>query len=260
MFKHIALVLQFSSGRYQLFKANIPKLLTRYTREYLSLSFGVPERREIFLFHHRLLLEKFEADFLSRVAERGVNIWKHVSGDDKYSIRMSMDRSVCGEGDLVLEFRENGAGIFDMSFTFAPGHVVGSEAASAMLVARVQGRPNRFDAIRQATKACGDIFPGHVLLAAAEGVAAAISTRVLCGVSTERQLSSRWGIARFNYDGFWADLLEERRGDWYCAAVPIPRKPLAEVSIAHRRRTKRKRRFKDSVTGQVRQLLAQHLR
>ncbi|HEX3367099.1 DUF535 family protein [Phenylobacterium sp.] len=260
LINHVRVVLRFSSRKYDIYRNNIPKISTRYTREYLSTELSVVEKRDIFLFHHLLLIKRFNPSSMNMMARSNLNIWNIEVNRNKYSIVMSMDKSKCGEGDVVLEFIENKTCLFDLSFTFAPGCVVGSEDASVVLITRLQGRPNRFDAIRRATKACGDIFPGHVLLGAAEGVAGTVDITRVCGVGTHQQLSSRWGNGRFNYDGFWEELFEERCGAWYTAAVPIPRKPLSEVSKAHRRRTKRKRLFKDAVANEVGRSLAPHLR
>jgi uncharacterized protein VirK/YbjX len=260
LINHIKVIARFSSRNYNIYKLHIPRISTRYTREYLSAALSIVVRRDIFLFHHRFLLKRFERSAMLQMARSKLNIWNIEVDSYIYSIAMSMDRSWHGEGDIVLEFIENKTCLFDLSFTFAPGHVVDSEDASVVLVTRVQGRPNRFDAIRRATKACGDIFPGHVLLGAAEGVAGTVDITRLCGVGTDQQLSSRWGNGRFNYDGFWEELLDERCGAWYTAAVPIPRKPLSEVPKAHRRRTKRKRLFKDAVADEVGRSLAPHLR
>ncbi len=214
--KHLMLVYQFAFGVHRIFFRNIPRISTRYTREYLSLDFFLSStKRKILLFHHEFLVQNLEYRFIKSVSKDKVILWKMSKDDYQYKIILRADKSLHGEGDLILEFFENNTCLFDLSFSFSPAHIVGRKGKVALLVARVQGRPNLFDNIRRATKACGDIFPGHLLVAAAEGIAAALSVSAICGVSSDRQLSSRWKGGRFDYDEFWSDLVEERRGGWF---------------------------------------------
>ena len=258
--KHFMLLCQFSFGTHRLFLKNIPRIATRYTRDYLSMSFLSATRREILLFHHRFIIRKLEYEFLYALSTSRSVLWNASFDDHTYEIILSTEKSLHGVGDLILEFFDGDVCLFDISFSFSPARAVGHEGEVALLVARVQGRPNLFDTIRRATKACGDIFPGHLLVAAAEGVATALSVSTICGICSEQQLSSRWKGGRFDYDEFWSELLEERRDGWYSATVPLPRKPLSEIAISHRRRTKRKRLFKDGVAHTVSQTLATNLK
>lgn len=258
--KHLKVACRFWWGRYLPITLSTPRLASRYTRKYLALSADLIERRTIFVHHYRLLLTGFSDAFISDLSRNEVCLWEHAGENDRYAITMGLDRSMHGEGDLVMYFRHEGKVLFDLSFTIAPAQFTQGSGESTLLIARVQGRPDMFEEIRRATKACGDIFPGQLLLSAAEGVARALSISSLCGVRGEEQLSSRWGGGRFNYDVFWSDHHGERRGSWYCMSVPLPHKPLAEVSATHRRRAKRKRLFKDALSDRVKASIAAGLR
>ena len=263
--KHAWIVCQFMVGRRRLLARSAPRLSTRYTREYIALGLGAVQRREVFTFHHRFMLERFE-DQLTRAisSESGYVLWRHDHEGSHYEIRLKIDQSLHGEGDLVLGFYDSaGARLYDLSFSFSPGHVTGCDSHPTLLVARIQGGRDLFDAIRAATKACGDILPSLLLLSAAEGVAAALSIARLGGVSSEHQLSSRWrpeGAHRFDYDGFWHEFLGERQGEWFWAPTPLHRKPIAEVAPTHRRRARRKRQFRDALATEVSRALSEGLR
>lgn len=258
--RHATLYARFSAGRLGVFQEAIPQLRSRYLREYLSLDLGVADRRAVLMFHHELLARRFTAEAVREVLDDTAELWTLTVDDRRHVITMRADKSLYGEGDLILELKEDGVCISDMSFSIAPGRIAGVGEGAAILITRLQGRPKQFAAIQRTTKACGDISPGHVLLAAIEGVAVALSVQTLCGVSTAQQLSTRWGIATFDYDAFWSDLTVERHGEWYRTPAPIPRKPLSDVSASHRRRTKRKRRVKAEIAEQVGAAITARLR
>ncbi len=185
------------------------------------------------------LLTRFSKAFVSDLSTNEVCLWTQAAEDVRYTITLGLDRGLHGEGDLVMYFRADGKVLFDLAFTLAPARVVRAPGGSTLLIARVQGRPDLFEQIRRATRSCGDIFPGQLLLSAAEGVARALSISSLCGVRGDEQLSSRWGGGRFNYDAFWSDLHGERRGAWLwrtrpsaaqAASTRCPRRTAAEPS------------------------------
>jgi uncharacterized protein VirK/YbjX len=127
-----------------------------------------------------------------------------------------------------------------------------------VFVACIQGAPGRYEAIRAATRAGGDISPPHLLVAAAEGMATALSLGHIFGVSNERQLSKSSAYGEgcvFDYDGFWRALSGVRCAGWYRFDVPIGHKPLSHAPIEHRRRTKRKRRLKQAVSDHVAEIV-----
>lgn len=261
--RHLMIAGRFRLGWLGQLARQTPRLTSRYIREYLSLGFSVSQRRDIFVHHHRFIEAAFgEQLFNELLSETGCILWRMDAEYHEYQIRLEIDRSMHGEGDLVLGFYASKTRLYDLSLSIAPGAAIGAGDESAIIMSRVQGR-KLFSEIRTATKACSDILPSHLLLAAAEGLAAALSITTLCGVAGERQVSYRWlkpGAYRFDYDAFWGEFLEARRGDLYWGAAPIRRKPITDVTASHRRRAMRKRRFRDALTEQVREALATRLR
>jgi uncharacterized protein VirK/YbjX len=152
-------------------------------------------------------------------------------------------------------FSQNGVSLYEISFTLVPGSLIDDEADRALLVARVQGARRQTDAIRRATRACHDIAPPHLLMAAAESIAAALAIDVIGGVGNTEQLAEPIGEARgffFDYDAFWETFVVKKRpASIYAIAVPFVQKGFENIKTDHRRRTRRKRQFKQQVGTRV---------
>jgi uncharacterized protein VirK/YbjX len=155
------------------------------------------------------------------------------------------------EGDLLLELEEDSIPLYQLAFTIAPGRVAGADAPHAMLIARIQGVRGQVEAIRRAARACCDIAPPHLLMAAAQGIAAALRIGVIAGVKNKEQLSATIEVetpVSFDYDAFWHTYIATEASIFYLLAVPIPDKPLRQIKPNHRQRTRLKRLFKHEVT------------
>jgi len=158
------------------------------------------------------------------------------------------------EGDLLLEFRLNGQALFHVSMSVAPGRLVDSTAARAILVARVQGVRGKWDEIRHATKLCADVSPPFLLMAAVQAIARATDIACIAGV---RNTQKQWqpGLQNpdmlFDYDQFWMKLSSTVGAKFCLMPVPMDRRPIEQVSANHRRRTLVKRQFKRWVEDTV---------
>jgi uncharacterized protein VirK/YbjX len=151
---------------------------------------------------------------------------------------------------VAEDHRANSLPLYHLSYSIAPGQLVGSTAAQVILIGRVQGVAGEFDAIRHATKTCLDVAPPYLLMAALQGIAKALHVRVIGGVKNEEQLIASIDDSRivyFNYDEFWRAHLGIEAEKFYLMPVPIPERPLELISTVHRRRTRIKRRFKSEI-------------
>jgi hypothetical protein len=252
LLNHLLAVRQLTRGRSGYLTRHAPSLTSKYAGPYLGISLNHVQRRRICLFHHAFLSERLNDDFFHEVVQPRAPIWSMEAGPRSHAIWLQLNRALGGEGDLSLIFATDGAPLCELSFTFGPSRPGTDDAA--MLIARIQGARGQLDAIRQATKDYHDVAPAHLLLAAAEGVAMALSVRKIRGVSNEEQLSKagpeKDGCC-FDYDAFWAALPGRWVDGWRELQAPIGHKPLAEISVDHRRRTLRKRRLKDAIRDHI---------
>jgi hypothetical protein len=205
-------------------------------------------RRQIFRFHNGFLALRLNADFFRQIAGSGAHLWRATQDGRTYEIRLRAVYDRDREGDLALDFASADGALCTLLFTFAP-----TAFGATMLVVCIQGARGRWEAIRRATRDCDDIAPAHLLLAAAEGVALALSAPTAHGVGNREQLSKSRTDAdfTFDYDAFWMSVGARRTRGWYELPVPFPHRALADLPATHRRRTRRKRRFKAGVRDDV---------
>jgi uncharacterized protein VirK/YbjX len=160
------------------------------------------------------------------------------------------------EGDLSLIFEADGVDIYILSFAIGPGSIAGLAAPRALYVARVQGKGKGLLLIRTATRMCADISPQALLLAAAEGVATALSLGHIVAIGADNHVSAgadfRPNDMARAYDEFWlaAGALRLER-NMYHLPVPLPHKPIQSVKRNHRSRALRKREYKIIVKEKV---------
>jgi uncharacterized protein VirK/YbjX len=225
-----------------------PHMIYRPYRRYLATSFTKRDRRSILQHHYGYLLTRISETFFLELTRNRLLLWQKTIGQDVFTIKLSFTGPLHHEGDFLLEFEENSLRLYHLSFTIAPGYLAGSEAAQVILVGHVLGIVGNFDAMRRATKRCLDIAPPYLLMAAVQGMSAALNVGAIAGVkNTEQITSSGFGSEYFDYDAFWRSHLGTEGGRFFLISVPISTKPLALISASHRRRTLLKRRFKSEV-------------
>ena len=239
----------------QVFMSEHPQLVYRPFRRYLAKSFGKQQRRQILAAHYLYLSNRLSESFFSLTARRKIRLWQLCIDKQTYAITVSFSGHTHCEGDLLLEFQLDGVPLYHLGFAIAPGHVLGSTAKHVILIARLQGAREQFALIRHATKACLDNAPSHVLVAALQGIASALHIERMAGVSNSEQLMAndlKTYKLYFDYDKFWKSILACETGRFFQMPVPLDERPLGEIAIAHRRRTRVKRRFKAEVREAVR--------
>jgi len=233
-----------------------PQVVFRPFRGYLAANFRKKERRQALREHYRYLTDAVGQSFFWQIVRGKHTLWrKHIDQDD-FSVTISFPPSEQhSEGDLVLAFQVNGRPLYRLSFSIVPGHLVGSAAAQAALIARVQGVRAEFAAIRRATKACSEIAPPHILMAAVQGIASALEIKCMAGVRNSQQVNENWQSGpetRFDYDAFWKTIPGAGGQRFYLMPLPVVERPLEQIGIAHRRRTRLKRQFKCEIREAIR--------
>jgi uncharacterized protein VirK/YbjX len=213
-------------------------------------SFTKKDRRTILKHHYSYLLARVTETFFFEICRNRIVLWQKTLGQDNFTIKLSFTGKLQHEGDLLVEFQQNSVRLYHMSFTIAPGYLTGSKAAQVVLIGHVLGVAGHFDAIRHATKACLDIAPPYLLMAAVQGISDALNVEVIAGVRNREQITANSNDSEavyFDYDAFWRTHVGSEGDRFYLISVPIPEKPLALISPSHRRRTRLKRQFRSDV-------------
>ena len=233
-----------------------PRVVLKYLGRYLGADLSESERASILINHYEFLKDRVERGFFRKIVDGKLELWKHEVGNRHVRICAAFPVKHHDEGDLSLIFQSDHIDIYTLSFTIGPGGVAGLAADHAIYIARLQGKARGLQLIKKATKDCLDISPAALLLAATEGVAAALKLGHIVGIGADVQVSaieeSRPEGLVHAYDEFWVasgGLRLDR--NMYHLTVPLPEKPIKTVKRNHRSRALRKRAFRKLVKEQV---------
>jgi uncharacterized protein VirK/YbjX len=218
-----------------------PRLLFKYLhRTYLACGLDSACRLAILTHHYASLSGLFRPGFLRTQLAQGLVLWRRPLDPAAACITLVFSAHDL-EGELMLAFWLGGDWIYTASLTLAHGGATAAGGAPALLVTGLQGAAGRLVLIRQATRACADIAPPYLLLAAARGIAAALGIERILAVGNGRQLAKAAGRALFDYDRFWTTLGGVATSDgFYLVPAALPEPPagaqLQSLSREGRRR------------------------
>jgi len=229
-----------------------PRFAYKYlTREYLLLGINTEARAASFLHHYKRLLAAIPEKPLRRMLLSDLPLFETAHDGRSVRITLGMSRPYDKEGELSLNLEVDREIVFRLSFTLVPGRVVRSRADEVLLITRLQGVKAAFPQIQLATRAMHQVAPRTILLAAAQGVAAAFGVSEVVAVNAARQSSYKpelTAIYTKAYDYFFTERgLCVAADGLYTGSMPIPARPLALIQPANRRRTRRKRAFRQHV-------------
>ncbi len=226
-----------------------PRLGYKYLGNYLANNLSRQARLGILYNHYDYLTQRVQSSFFTSLLT-GMPLWQDCREEDGVmSIQLTFPSGIDFEGDLALTFAHNGVPLYNISFVVAPGRYVHSPQEQVLFVSRIQGTRN-FELIRQCTKSCHDITPAAILIAALQGVAAALNVNFLVGISTEERL---YDTITFDYNSFWESFQAERTQDnLFFLALPLVKTPIELIKGKRRERTLRKRQYKDEICEAVR--------
>jgi uncharacterized protein VirK/YbjX len=149
------------------------------------------------------------------------------------------------EGELQLRFSFR-SDLCVLTFLVVRGETFNAGCPRALFIGGVQGRPGGREEMRDAARANDEIAPPTMLMLAVQAIGKAIGAEVIIGVAEDDHISTSYSPARlmFDYSRFWSEAGGERNGSYYRIPIDTPAKPLSEIPLTHRRRTKRKREAK----------------
>lgn len=229
-------------------------------RSYLSPILFRKNRIKAMTHHYNFLRLNLDKDFLTRIYQKPMALWKENTNGVSYQIVLSFSPSVYGqnrEGELCLLFMADSTCIFTLSFTICPGSVFNVDADHVMHIGRLQGGRDMMDLIRTSTKHCHDTSQHVLFLAVAQGICLSLNVRdlVCSSASGQHSIGRKVGRCDVNscYDEFWMAMGATRISDYaFHMPIPMPTKPLQLIERSHRRRAAKRREYRDAATDQAR--------
>jgi uncharacterized protein VirK/YbjX len=217
----------------------------KYLGGYLAEHLSTEARRAAISFHYTFLKNNITSSEERQLWNDGVSVW-HQCGDSRaHDLVIRLERATLApmEGEAQLRFYLGNLTLCTLTFCLLDGASIGLPSGVVLLIGGVQGAANCRTEIRMAAKANGEISPAACLLLTAKAIATAFRVQYVVGVSTERQLS--WGYAReqlsLSYDDMWLNAGGTRVDQGFFLLTPGTQKPLRDIPISHRSRTRRKR-------------------
>ena len=241
-------------------------------RAYLARGLGPRARGLAALTHYRNETVALDTGYHEAVYDRGeLPIWRRKHRGTVFEIRLMPGNDVLFEGGLSLTFFVDDHRIAVLSYSnIVPSVLQGgrlSDGPTGPLVPFVTRRQSSFHAYRCAfTAAFGRGTPGHLCLAALEGIALAQGSRELRGISADHHPAGPVlrpdGSNQLDtmYDDFWRSLSGERTCPLaWVIPLPLQPTPLEALNSHNRRRALRLRRHQAAVRDSAFRTYRSHL-
>jgi uncharacterized protein VirK/YbjX len=245
--------------------AGDPIIPLKYLGDHLALSLSPPQRRRALTGHYATLPSVLHPGVQDEL-RNGILIWQKELSNDSPPLSIVLESSALApmEGELQLRFSFK-SDLYVMTFLLAPGEVFDMDCENVLFIGGIQGLINSREEMREAAKSNGEISPAAMLILAIQALGSVMRVGELLAIGEDDQISmgySRQNIS-FDYGRFWTEAGGVPRGRHYGIPLETPQKPLSEISISHRARTKRKREAKrlirEAIENRFQQLIRPHL-
>ncbi|RXZ38430.1 DUF535 domain-containing protein [Oxalobacteraceae bacterium CAVE-383] len=255
--QHLRLIHILSHPQVTKLMTGNPELSYKYLRNYIALEISTANCLAILSEHYAYLQTRFKNDFLDIVYQSGIPLWAQCIDDVSFEIVMDFPHTIDFEGDLCLIFKKDQVSIYRIIFVIANGSSFGLPKRNVLFISSIQGMGD-FEDIRLATKICCDIQPAQLLMAAMSGLGTALGFDTIVGIGNKNQLS-KGAKLYFSYDHFFANYGNRiPKTNFYEIPLPYAEKPLDSIDARHRKRSQKKRVFKNEITDQVAFSIAQY--
>lgn len=239
--------------------ASDPLIGMKYLGDHLALSLRTWQRRLALMGHyHRLpalLPPNSGAD-----PRTGILIWQKDTDRDcpPLSIVLETSRLAPMEGELQLRFSFR-SDLYVLTFLLAPGEVFGMDCPTVLFIGGVQGRIGSREEMREASRLNAEISPAAMLILAIQALAKMMRVEKLIAIGEDDHISMGYSRSKIklDYGQFWVDAGGVRHGQHYVLPLDSPHKPLSEIALSHRSRTRRKREAKRLVREVIENRLEQ---
>jgi uncharacterized protein VirK/YbjX len=248
--QHLRLIRILSHPQATQLIVRYPELSYKYLRNYIALDISTTTCLAILIEHYSYLQKHFKSDFLDIVYHSTIQLWSQRVDDISVEVVLDFPHTIDFEGDLCLIFKKDDVSIYRIIFVIANGSSFGLADDHVIFISSVQGL-GEFEDVKQATKACHDIQPAQLLMAAINGVGTALGVNTIVGIGNKNQIS-QGDKFYFSYDKFfenYGDVIP--KSNFYKMPLPYAEKPLDAIDARHRKRSQQKRIFKTSIKDQV---------
>ena len=225
----------------------------KYLGDHLALSLTKAQRRQA-LTGHYALLEQLVDRAVGRELSEGILVWQKDVGGGEPPMSIVLERSTLApmEGELQLRFSFR-TDLYVLTFVLVPGTMFGADCERALFVGGVQGRFGAREELRAVSRLNGEISPAAMLILTVQALAAIWDIDAIIGIADDEHVARSYSPSKlkFDYHRFWTDAGAVRAGLYYRVPIQTSHKPLSEISLSHRRRTKHKREAKRVVKASI---------
>jgi uncharacterized protein VirK/YbjX len=235
-----------------------PKLAFKYLDNYASLNLSTKHRLSLLTAHYSFLQRHFRRDFLDIIEHPSITLWTECIDNVDVALNLDFPQKLHAEGDLCLTLTNNGQFIYRLIFVIARGDIFGVVDDHVILISSIQGVYG-LDSVKSTTKACHDMHPTHLLMAAVSGIASAIGIDTIFGIKTKHQIANNDNF-HFSYDLFFKGY-GNIAGPLSLYRIPLPfaETPIHLIKSNHKKRTLEKRLYKHGIRHQSGLAIKQYL-
>jgi uncharacterized protein VirK/YbjX len=180
----------------------------------------------------------------------GILIWQKQVPDESapLSIFLESSRLAPMEGELQLRFSFRSE-LYVLTFLLAPGEVFGIDCPTVLFIGGAQGRMGSREEMREAARSNGEISPAKMLILTIQALATVLRVGELIAIGEDDQISMGYSRAKIklDYSQFWTEAGGVRHDRHYRLPFETPQRPLSEIPLSHRSRTRRKREAKRQI-------------
>ncbi|WP_206244935.1 DUF535 family protein [Novosphingobium terrae] len=240
---------------FKIIKRLQPRIEFKYLHpKYLVKGLDTDSKASIFIRHYEVLSDALSDKLSGLMLSEGLDLWSYGEEAENHSIKLVFSHPTDNEGELTLEYMFGSSLIYLMSFSFAPGSLVGRPEETIILLTRIQGIAKEFEAARCAMKDLRGLSAASLLMAALQGIALGIEARTILSVCAEAQVcltDAESSVFLNAYDKYLSDLGAEKYSDkFFLLNIPLVERPLEEVKSSNRSRVRFQReRKRDLLTS-----------
>ena len=251
-----------ASAVYRSQLAGDPLTSLKYLGGHLALSLSPSDRRAALIEHYSALPELLHAGVLQNLPS-GISIWRRNVGLNRPALSLTLEpaRLAPMEGELQLRLSYE-TDLHVLTFLLAPGRIFGARSKRVLFVGGVQGRLGARQEMRAASKLNDEISPAAMLVLAIQAIGRVLEVEEIIAIAEDDHVSVGYSPARimFDYRRLWTQVGGERWGQHYRVPLETRQKPLSEISLSHRARTRRKREAKRIISQSIELRLRQMVR
>ncbi len=235
---------------------------------FFDRKFVTPYLANFLTAQQRLTIQSHLCEFVDRTfcphsvvpqLREGLVLWQKACDDDTVTMVLGLPKRTMLEGDLTLELLVNTTMIYRLSFSFVPGHVLGMDDRHVLLIGGSQGVQGTADHSRRVARQNSEIPPSGLLVTGLRAIAEALDITTLGGVAAASQsvVHGTPDLHRNAYDDLWMT----HHGILKNGIYLMPVRPTDDAAIegSHKARTRRKRRYRQSLQTEFVSLFSRYL-